>query len=122
MEPTADLTEFADIMRTVDGPNELVAALFISATQKIMDSFIAEGDFETVSLPTGLIIERGLSNSARQILLMHTHPSGDPRPSRQDILATKRLRASLQPFHIRLCDHIILAQNRYFSFRRGGLL
>lgn len=122
MRPTPRLTDLADKLRAADGPNELAAVFFISSAQEIIGAWIDEGHFDAVSLPVAHIIERGLSASASQIMLVHTHPSGDPRPSRQDMLATKRLRTCLSAHDLHLSDHIILAHNRYFSFRRGGLL
>ena len=50
--------------------------------------------------------------------MIHNHPSGDPTPSRQDILTTKRMKEAGEFLGIPLCDHIIIGDQTYLSFRR----
>ena len=52
---------------------------------------------------------------------MHNHPSGDPTPSREDILITKRLIETGKLIGIELLDHIILGDNLYVSLKESGL-
>jgi DNA repair protein RadC len=122
MRLSTQLADFTDKLRTADGSCELVGAFFISSTQEIADIWTGAGHLHAAHLPIELLVEQGRRVASSQVMLVHTHPSGDPRPSRQDLIATKRLRTCLMTHNIRMCDHIILAQNRYFSFRRGGLL
>ena len=49
--------------------------------------------------------------------MIHNHPSGDPTPSRQDILTTKRMKEAGEFLGIPLCDHIIIGDQTYLSFR-----
>ena len=53
---------------------------------------------------------------------MHNHPSGDPTPSREDMLITKRILDAGALIGIELLDHIIIGNNQYISFREEGLL
>lgn len=62
-----------------------------------------------------------LKNKAVSIIVMHNHPSGDPTPSREDILITKRLIETGKLIGIELLDHIILGDNRYVSLKESGL-
>ena len=57
---------------------------------------------------------------ASAIVICHTHPHGDPRPSRQDIDFTLKLENLLKTIGILLCDHIILTPDDYYSFYRNG--
>lgn len=122
MLATPQLADFTDRLCTANSSNELVGAFFISSRHEIADMWTGMGHLDAVSLPIQHIITLGQRSASSQIMLVHTHPSGDPRPSNQDMVATKRLRACLMNHDIRLFDHIILAQKRYFSFRRSGLL
>ena len=62
-----------------------------------------------------------LSNSA-SILLAHSHPSGLPDPSHEDIILTNRLCDAGNILGIKLLDHLIIGENRIFSFKEEGLL
>ena len=67
------------------------------------------------------IFYNALKNKAVSIIVMHNHPSGDPTPSREDILITKRLIETGKLVGIELLDHIILGDNRYVSLKESGL-
>lgn len=53
---------------------------------------------------------------AAAIILIHNHPSGDPKPSNQDIEITKRLSEVGKIVGINVLDHIVIARNNYYSF------
>ena len=55
-------------------------------------------------------------------ILIHNHPSGDPTPSKDDIVLTKSLFQSGEIIGIKVLDHIIVGQGRYISFKEKGLL
>ena len=60
--------------------------------------------------------------SASTIAVFHNHPSGDPLPSPDDLLLTRRLVQAGQVMGIDVVDHIILGDGRWFSFRDASLL
>lgn len=59
--------------------------------------------------------------SSAALLLCHNHPSGDTRPSQDDILLTRRLVQAGEILGIKILDHVIIGES-YFSFRDNGLL
>lgn len=63
-----------------------------------------------------------LKDRAATIIVAHNHPSGDPKPSRQDIKTTQQLVAAGILLGMPLIDHVILTRQRHYSFREGGLL
>ncbi len=71
--------------------------------------------------PRELFIE-ALQKNAVSIVIMHNHPSGDPTPSREDLLTTKRILEAGNLIGIELLDHIIIGNNCYISFREKGIL
>lgn len=71
--------------------------------------------------PRELFIE-ALEKNAVSIILMHNHPSGDPTPSKNDILLTKRVIDAGNLIGIELLDHIIIGNNCYISFAEQRLL
>ena len=56
------------------------------------------------------------------ILIAHNHPSGDARPSREDIALTRQIAMLCQLAAIRLTDHLVLTTDGHFSFRAAGLV
>ena len=56
------------------------------------------------------------------IILAHNHPSGNPEPSKDDLLFTKRVWEAGALVDIPLLDHIVIGDQQYFSFRQEGLL
>ena len=58
--------------------------------------------------------------SASTVVVFHNHPSGDPQPSGDDYLVTRRLHDAGQIMGIDLMDHLILGDGRYFSFSDGA--
>lgn len=56
------------------------------------------------------------------IIIVHNHPSGDPKPSRDDLDITKRIQEACSLVDIPLLDHIIIGDQRYISFRQEGML
>ncbi len=71
--------------------------------------------------PRELFIE-ALQKNAVSIIIMHNHPSGDPTPSKEDILATRRIADAGNLIGIELLDHIIIGNNCYISFQEEGIL
>lgn len=71
--------------------------------------------------PRELFIE-ALQKNAVSIILLHNHPSGDPTPSREDVLITKRIKEAGNLIGIELLDHIIIGNNCYISFAEKNLV
>lgn len=68
------------------------------------------------------IIKRCLITNARNLFLIHNHPSGDTTPSKDDIDATLRLNDKCKEFEIMLCDHIIIGEGTFTSLRREDII
>jgi DNA repair protein RadC len=60
--------------------------------------------------------------SVHTMIMVHNHPSGDPKPSRADIEMTRELRDTAARLGITLHDHIIVAKSGRTSFKSTGLL
>ena len=88
----------------------------------IGESEISRGTVNmSVISPRELFIE-ALQKNAVYIILLHNHPSGDPMPSREDILVTQRIREGGSLLGIELLDHIIIGDNCYVSLAEQKLL
>lgn len=102
---------------------EVMKLLMLNSKAKLIgESDVSKGTVNaSVITPRELFIE-ALQKNAVSIVIMHNHPSGDPTPSREDLLTTKRILEAGLLIGIELLDHIIIGNNCYVSFREKGLL
>lgn len=77
---------------------------------------IHSGSLEMVLLDTGRILKKAIEKQCSYIILVHNHPNGDCMPSQADITQTERLRGALRAVEITLLDHIVVAEDSFFSF------
>ncbi|MBZ0283155.1 MAG: DNA repair protein RadC [Anaerolineae bacterium] len=68
------------------------------------------------------VFTRAIASLCNGILVAHNHPSGDPTPSQDDLLITKRLKDAGILLDIPLIDHIICTEDNFLSFKDQGLI
>jgi DNA repair protein RadC len=68
------------------------------------------------------VAKRALELHATALIVVHNHPSGDPKPSRDDIAMTQQIKAAAEALSIVLHDHVVVGNGRWLSFRSEGLL
>lgn len=83
---------------------------------------IDEGDVAKTQPSLRKIMLRAAQAYAAGLIAVHNHPSGDPTPSEQDKLLTRDLVVAGRAMEIRIFDHLIIGDGRYFSFADDGLL
>ena len=81
---------------------------------------ISNGGTTNVIADPKLIFKNALGLNATAIILGHNHPSGNPRPSEDDRQLTKKLVAAGKLLDIAVMDHVIIGNERYYSFRDHG--
>ena len=81
---------------------------------------ISNGGTTNVIADPKIIFKNALNLNATCIVLGHNHPSGNPRPSEDDRLLTKKFVAAGKLLDIAVIDHIIIGNERYYSFRDHG--
>ncbi len=68
------------------------------------------------------VMKRALVLNASALIVVHNHPSGDPKPSRDDIETTRELKAAAKALELELHDHVVIGHRTHASFRSLGLL
>ena len=86
--------------------------------EKVISIGTANGAMIT---PREIFIE-ALRWQAVRIVLLHNHPSGDPSPSEEDILFTRRIWQTGELLGIELLDHIVIGDCCYISLKERGIL
>lgn len=77
---------------------------------------ISLGGMASTVIDKKIIVSKALDKKANGIILVHNHPSGNPRPGKADIEQTDSLRKALITFDISLIDHVIISDDSFFSF------
>ncbi|UXX79668.1 DNA repair protein RadC [Reichenbachiella carrageenanivorans] len=92
------------------------------ANQLLRAEMISAGGVSGTVVDAKLIFKKALEVLASQIVLAHNHPSGNLRPSEQDIRLTKKMKAAGQTLDIPVLDHIIFTDQGYFSFSEQSMM
>jgi DNA repair protein RadC len=82
---------------------------------------LSKGGISSVLLDIRTVFQQALIKSYTKIILAHNHPSGNLEPSRQDIELTQKVYEASKILNITLLDHIIIANNKYYSLKDNGL-
>lgn len=104
-------------------PYESFLVIFIDATQKLIAfEELFRGTLSMTSVYPREVAIRALHHHAAGVVLAHNHPSGEVKPSQQDMALTSRLKAALGLLDIVVMDHVIVSQERCFSMMAEGVL
>lgn len=90
--------------------------------QLIVDEIMGHGTVDHAPVYPREIARRALELQASSLILVHNHPSGDPKPSRADISITREIIDVLGPFDISVHDHLVVGTSGVVSFRTSGLI
>jgi DNA repair protein RadC len=83
---------------------------------------VSQGGITGTVIDARIILKHAIERLACSIILCHNHPSGNLKPSDADITITSKIRESCKHMDIQVLDHIIIADNSYFSFSDEGLI
>lgn len=86
------------------------------ASFMIGKEMITSGSLESTLLDTGRILKKAIEKQCSYVILVHNHPSGSPRPGQADIHQTEVLRRALSAVGISLLDHVVIAEDSFYSF------
>lgn len=97
--------------------HEEVWAVFLTGNHSVIsEMMLSKGTLTHTAIDCRTVLRNALLVNAASVILLHNHPSGDPRPSIQDIHFTDRLRKACSLMDIQLLDHIVIGKDGFFSF------
>ncbi len=107
-----------------DADREHFGAVYLDTRHKMIGYQIAYiGTLTRASVEPRGIFSAALLCNAATLILFHSHPSGDPTPSKEDLATTERMTRAGEVLGIQVLDHIIVGEvARWFSFRHMGLM
>lgn len=97
--------------------------LLLNHASKVIDKVrISTGGIDGVYADVRSILREALLQRATHIALIHNHPSGNPHPSDQDRRLTSHIREAARTMNISLTDHVIITDDKFYSFADEGVL
>jgi len=106
-----------------DLKKEVFKVIYLNSQTQIIDTDdLFQGTVNSGTISPRQIMENALKHYAAALIFVHNHPSGNPEPSRGDKELTRDLVYAASIIQIRVLDHIIVGNNKYFSFAAQGLI
>jgi DNA repair protein RadC len=103
--------------------NEEFRVLFLDRKNNLVaDEVQNRGTIDHTPVYPREIVKRALELGASSIILVHNHPSGDPTPSKADIMMTREIVAAAKALAIAVHDHLVIGRSGHASFKSLGLL
>lgn len=102
---------------------EEVKVILLNRSNKALGIYsLAKGGITSCVVDVRIILSVALKTLATGIILVHNHPSGNLKPSQDDLKVTKKLKESCSLLDITLLDHLIITKDDYYSFADKGIL
>jgi len=102
---------------------ELFTVLYLNSQNQIINADdLFQGTINSSAISPREVMESAIKHKAVSLVFVHNHPSGNPEPSQNDKQLTRDLVYAAATMQIKVLDHIIIGDNRYFSFAGEGLI
>ena len=102
---------------------EYFKVLFLNQAKQVLGyTLISEGGITETCADVRVILQAALLTNSVALILAHNHPSGNLKPSRQDMEITKQVKEAAQLMRIKVLDHLIITDTGYYSFSDEGEL
>jgi DNA repair protein RadC len=106
-----------------DLKKEIIKLIYLDSQNKIIEiQDLAQGTVDSSVLYPREVMEAAIKYHAVSLVLVHNHPSGNPEPSDSDKELTRNLVYTGLTMQIKVLDHIIIGDNKYYSFAGAGLI
>lgn len=93
-----------------------------SKNMLIRDEIVSEGTLDQAAVHVREVVKRALEIGSSALIIVHNHPSGDPKPSRADIQLTRDIIEAGKRLNVAVHDHVIIGANGHASLREQGLI
>lgn len=102
---------------------ERLGAIYLDSKNRVLrEREIYVGTLNSTTVSTRDVLRYALEDHAASIIIFHNHPSGDPAPSAEDLLFTRRMVEAGRLMGVEVLDHLILGANRFVSLKQRGAM
>lgn len=118
-----DIVEFLDTQYPNKYDKEQFIVAYLDKDNKLLScETISTGTLNASIVHPRDVLKQALKHNSNKLILSHNHPSGNPKPSKEDIKITIRLMEAAKLLDIEIIDHIIVGQNNHYSLKENGHL
>jgi DNA repair protein RadC len=113
-----------EIMQPIIGelPHEEFWVLFLNNSNKVIyKSQLSKGGIAGTLVDIRLVFKIALENGATGLILCHNHPSGELKPSNADKQITQKIKTAGEILDVKVLDHLIITESKYYSFVDEGI-
>jgi DNA repair protein RadC len=111
------------VQKLIGESQEVMGGLLLDAKNRLVkDAPLFRGTLTHAAVSPAPLFRLAILAGAAGVILYHNHPSGDPEPSPEDVVTTKRFVAAGREIGIEVKDHVIVGRGRWVSFHERGLL
>lgn len=112
-----------EVFRISNQAEEIMALLVVNTKNAVVGAFeVSRGSLNASIVHPREVFKRALLLNGNAIFLAHNHPSGEITPSREDRDVTERIKEAGEIMGIKLLDHLIIGDGKYYSFKEKGLI
>jgi DNA repair protein RadC len=111
------------LVRYAHHVQERLGAVYLDAKNRVLrEREIYIGTLNSATVSTRDVLRFALDDHAASLIVFHNHPSGDPAPSAEDLLFTRKLVEAGKVLGVEVLDHLILGANRFVSLKQRGMM
>jgi DNA repair protein RadC len=103
-------------------PKEYFMIICLDTRNQLIIDEVSIGTLNASLVHPREVFKKAIANNSSHVIIAHNHPSGDPSPSQEDIITTKRLVEAGLILGIAVTDHVIVTQKGFVSMRERGLI
>ena len=101
---------------------EHLRVLLMSTKNEVMGIHeVYKGNVNSSTIRVAEVLRPAIRENCPSIIVVHNHPSGDPAPSAEDVLVTRKIRSGGELLDIELLDHIVIGGQSHVSLKEKGL-
>lgn len=106
-----------------DLPHEEFYVMYLNKGNRVMThKHISSGGISGTVVDMRIVLKHAIELLASSIIAVHNHPSGNLKPSQQDVSLTKNMKEAANLMGISLLDHLIIGEKNYYSFADNGMI
>jgi len=117
---TTELLSF--VKKLQDSDVEKMVCIYLNAQNKLTGIHVILGSVNQAVIYPREVFKHAILHNASALIMVHNHPSGCTKPSDADIRLTRSITETGKTLDITMHDHLIIADDKFFSFREEGMM